>query len=91
MKWIFNDHNKLLQFFGGVIMSQVLVLAISICATSIICPLVLSTIISSAVAYGKELLYDKALGHGIYDIKDFLATEVGIGYGIITSLLFLLL
>ena len=89
--WIFKEHDKLLHLFCGIVMSQVLVLVLSICATSIVCPLILSTIISSAVAYGKELLYDKALGHGVYDIKDFIATEIGIGYGIITSLLFLLL
>ena len=80
------------HLFCGIVMSQVLVLILSLfCTTSIICPLILSTIISSAVAYGKEILYDKVLGHGVYDIKDFIATEVGIGYGIITSLLFLLL
>lgn len=90
MKWLI-ELDKLLHLVCGIIMSQCLVLALSPIMTNTFLPVLLSFIISSLVAYGKELVYDKALGHGTYEIKDFFATEIGIGYGTITSIIFLLL
>lgn len=93
MKWLFTEKDKLQHLLCGIVISQVLVLILSLCTcmTSIFCPLILSLLISSAVAYGKEILYDKVLGLGVYNIKDFIASEIGVGFGIVVSLLFLLL
>lgn len=92
MKWLFTEKDKLQHLICGVVLSQVIVLILSLFSKcSAFCPVILSLLISSVVAYGKELLYDKILGHGVYNIKDFIASEIGIGYGIIISLLFLIL
>lgn len=89
--WLFKQKDKLIHFIAGIMMSQVLVIFLSLFTNSIILPILVSIFVSSATAYGKEVLYDKALGLGSYEIKDFLATEIGIGYGAIISLLFLIL
>ena len=91
MKWLLDEKDKLQHLIGGIILSQIIVLCLSIFTTSIWLPIIISTIISTVVAYGKELLYDKILRHGVYNTKDFIASEIGVGYGIITSLLYLLL
>ena len=91
MWWLINEKDKLKHILAGIIISQILVIIISLFTTSIIFPIILSTLISSIVAYGKELLFDKALGLGVYNIKDFIASEVGVCYGILISILFLLL
>lgn len=91
MKWLFDDKEKLQHLLVGIVFSQILVLILSFCAKSIFCAAILSLIISSVVAYGKELLYDEVLGLGVYRIRDFVASEIGVLYGIIISLIFLLL
>lgn len=91
MKWLFDDKEKLQHLLIGIVFSQILVLILSLCAKSIFCAAILSLIIASVVAYGKELLYDEALGLGVYRIRDFVASEIGVLYGIIISLIFLLL
>ena len=91
MRWLFDDKEKIQHLLVGIVFSQILVLILSLCAKSIFCAAILSLIISSVVAYGKELLYDKALGLGAYRIRDFIASEIGVLYGIVISLLFLLL
>lgn len=90
MRWIFKE-DKLLHVLAGIVLSQILVVILSFCTVSIYCPIVLSLVISSAVAYGKELLYDKALGRGVYEIRDFIASEIGIGFGLLISLILLLI
>ncbi len=89
--WWFNEKDKLQHLLCGVVISQVIVLILSLFTSHIVLPFVVSLVISSALAYGKELLYDKVLGLGTYNIKDFIASEIGVGYGIIVSLIFLLL
>ena len=89
--WWFTEKDKLQHLVCGIVLSQILVLIVSLFTCCIAMPLIVSAILSTVVAYGKELLYDKVLGHGVYSLRDFFATEIGIGYGIITSLLFLLL
>ncbi len=90
MWWFINEKDKLQHVLAGIVLSQVLVLILSFCTISIYCPLVLSFIISTGVSYGKELLYDKILGHGVYNMRDFIASEIGVLYGLLTSLILLL-
>lgn len=86
----FNEKDKLQHILVGIILSQILVLILSFCTISIYCPIVLSFIISSGVSFGKELLYDKILEHDVYNMKDFIASEIGVVYGLLTSLILLL-
>lgn len=91
MWWFLNEKDKLQHVLAGIVGSQVLVILIQLfCNISIYCPIILSLIISSAVAYGKELLYDKILNKG-YSIKNFIASEIGIVYGLLTSLIIFLI
>lgn len=90
MWWFINEKDKLQHVLAGIVLSQVLVLILSFCTISIYCPLVLSFIISTGVSYGKELLYDRVLGRGVYNMKDFIASEIGVLYGLLTSLILLI-
>lgn len=90
MWWFLNEKDKLQHVLAGVVLSQILVLIISFFTKSIYLPIILSLVVSTSVAYGKELLYDKVLGHGVYSMKDFIASEIGVLYGLLTSLIFLL-
>jgi hypothetical protein len=91
MWWFLNEKDKLQHVLAGIVLSQVLVLILSFCTISIYYPLILSFIISTGVSYGKELLYDRVLGRGVYNMKDFIASEIGVLYGLLTSLILLLI
>lgn len=45
----------------------------------------LSFVASTAIMYGKELWDDKH--GGVYDIKDFYAGMIGIGYGLLVMII----
>ena len=90
VKWLFTD-NKFHHILAGAVLSQVLVLILSLFTSSICLPIFMSLLISSMAAYGNELLIDGVLGLGKYSLKDFIASEIGVIYGVIVSLLFLLL
>lgn len=91
MKWLLDEKDKLQHLLASIVFSQILTLALSFCAKTVFCAAILSLLISSVVAYGKELLYDKALGTEIYKSRGFMASEVGVIYGIVISLILLLL
>ena len=91
MWWFLTEKDKLQHVLAGIILSQILVLILSFCTISVYCPIILSFIISTGVSYGKELLYDKVLGHGVYNMRDFIASEIGVVYGLLISLILLLI
>ena len=92
MKWLFTEKDKLLNLLGGIILSQLIVFILALFTTSIILPVIISLLVSSSVVYGRELLFDNnKLGIKVYKSKGFIASEIGVIYGIIISLLILLL
>lgn len=91
MKWLLTEKDKLQHLLAGLVFSQLLTLILSLCAKSVFCAAILSLIVSTVVAYGKELLYDRALGLGVYKSRDFMSSEVGVLYGILISLILLLI
>jgi hypothetical protein len=91
MKWLFTEKDKLLNLLGGIILSQLIVFILALFTTSIILPVIISLLVSSSVVYGRELLFDNKLGIKVYKSKSFIASEIGVIYGIIISLLILLL
>ena len=92
MKWLFTEKDKLMNLLGGVVLSQLIVFILALFTTSIILPVIISFLVSSSVVYGKELLFDNnKLGLKVYKSRGFIASEIGVSYGIIISLLILLL
>lgn len=81
--WLYGiKPDKLLHFIGGLMVAQVFFVLLNICCVrwvSLLVALLLATIVAGA----KEL-YD--IKHGVPSWKDFIASEIGIGVGLLIML-----
>jgi len=86
---MFNQKDKLQHMLVGIVISQIIAI-LCVLFLPIWTSLLISLAISTTVMYGKELVWDKWMKKGTYNIKDFYAGLIGIGYGVLTSLFYFL-
>lgn len=81
--------DKLLHFIAGMVIFMVL-FRVFLVFLPMRCAFVLSYPLSVLASYLKELIYDKKMGKGVYNIKDFYAGLIGSTAALCLDLLLLL-
>lgn len=81
--------DKLLHFIAGIVIFMVLFRAFLI-FLPMRCAFVLAYPLSILASYLKELIYDRKMGKGVYNIKDFYAGLIGSTVALCLDLLLLL-
>lgn len=79
--------DKVLHLFGGAIIFQsVLIVCMSI-SLSFWLSTLLGFVVTLIIAFGKELIYDKLMRKTKFDLKDAIATILGIPFSLLTLFL----
>ena len=76
--------DKYLHFICGLIIYEVL-FAILVHFIPIVFSVIAALLVSTAIGAAKEWIYDKK--HGVVNVKDFYATEIGIIIGVVIMLI----
>ena len=71
------------SYFGTAGVLHILVSKVIVDAFELFAPLWAAVIVAAAFGLLKEFVYDRWLGKGTFDRKDFLADAIGIALGLI--------
>jgi len=88
MKWLLKS-DKLLHILAGLIMVQVFFIGWSF-VFSIETAFALAVLLSMLMGICKEIVWDRWLKKGVCEMKDFVATLLGIGIGTILAILIII-
>lgn len=83
------EADKLLHFIAGMVIFMVL-FRVFLAFLPMRCAFVLAYPLSILASYLKELIYDRKMGKGVYNIKDFYAGLIGSTAALCLDLLLLL-
>lgn len=79
--------DKLLHLFGGAIIFQSVALACVSISIGFWVTILLGFVVTLVIAFGKEFVYDKWMRKTKFDLKDAIATILGVPFSLLTIFL----